>query len=155
MKPFVNFATYNSANPFGMYDEVYYPATHRHIGSDFTVPVGTPITAPEDGEMFKTVFNAARGNTGVYIFKHGPEWGLELCHLRELPKLGKFKRGDVIAYSGNSGSATTAPHLHVVMHRDATVTKNYTELTSEAAFVRLKDTGRLVDPYSWFLQHMG
>ena len=154
MKPFVDFGSYNSSNPFGARDPLYYPATKHHIGSDFKVPQGTPIHAPEDGEMFKAVFNSARGNTGVFVFKHGREWGLELCHLRELPLLGFYKRGDIIAYSGNTGSATTAPHLHVVMHRDATVTKNYKELISEESFYKLVKEGRLVDPYLWFTEHM-
>lgn len=156
MRPFVDFATYNDKNPFGTVDHVFYPATYHHIGSDFKVPVGTPITAPEDGEMLKVQFNAARGDTGIFVFKHGPhEWGLELCHLREIPSLGVFKRGAVLAHSGNTGSATTAPHLHVVMHRDATVTKNYAELTSEQAYFKLLKEGRIVDPYAWFMEHMG
>lgn len=153
MKQFVDFSTYNDKNPFGQLDPFFYPATKHHIGSDFKVPVGTPICAPEDGEMLKVVFNQARGNTAIYLFKHGPEWGIEFCHLRELPKLGKFKRGDTIAYSGNTGTATTAPHLHVVMHRDATVTKNYAELTSELAYLKMVAEGRLVDPYKWFCEH--
>lgn len=155
MIPFVDFKTYNASNPFGAYDPKYYPMTKHHIGSDFIVPEVTPIFAPEDGEMLKAVYNPARGNTGIYLFNHGgTEWGLELCHLKELPKPMKHKRGDIIAFSGNTGSATTSPHLHVVMHRDCTVTKNYTELISEAAFFRLRDEGRLVDPQKWFSAHL-
>lgn len=154
MHPFVDFATYNVNNPFGAYDATLYPATHHHIGSDFKVPQGTPIYAPEDGEMFKAVFNEARGNTGIYIFHHGTDWGLELCHLREFPPLGMFKKGDLIAHSGNTGTATTAPHLHAVMHLNAFVTKNYFDLVSEAAFFQLRDQGRLVDTHAWFLAHM-
>lgn len=152
MKPFVDFATYNASNPFGAIDPIYYPATHHHIGSDFKVPVGTPIIAPSGGEVIKAVFNAARGNTAVFdfIYAQDGEWGLELCHLRELPPLGTFKQGAVIAHSGNTGSATTAPHLHVVMHKDCLVSKNYQELTSEAAYNNLVAAGRLVDPYKWF-----
>lgn len=154
MKQFVDFGTYNTLNPFGAVDPVYYPATHHHIGSDFKVPIGTPIKAPCDGEILKVVFNYARGNTAIFVLvQDGVEWGLELCHLRELPKEGDFKEGEIIAYSGNTGSATTAPHLHVVMHRDVRVTKNYSELTSEAAYFRLVKEGKLVDPYAWFVQH--
>ncbi len=115
--------------------------------------IGTPIYAPEDGELLKAVFNSARGNTGIFNFKHGGEWGAEFCHLRELPKIGMFKRGDTIAYSGNTG-LSTGPHLHIVMHKDCLVTKNYRELTSEEAFFRLRDEGRLVDPFAWFTSHM-
>lgn len=154
MKPFVDFKTYNTTNPFGAVDPVFYPATHHHIGSDFKVPVGTPILAPEDGEVLKVLFNAARGNTAVYEFHHGGDWGIEFCHLKELPPLGKFKRGDVIAYSGNTGSATTAPHLHVTMHKDCLVTKHYIMLTSEQAYKDLVASGGIVDPYNWFLLHI-
>lgn len=154
MKPFVDFSTYNESNPFGTRDPKYYPATKHHIGSDFKVAVATPIIAPVNGEMFKAVYNPARGNTGVFVFAHsGIEWGLELCHLRELPALGIFKQGDTVAFSGNTGTATTAPHLHVVMHRDAMVTRNYQDLVSEKAYFDLVKAGRLIDPYAWFRSH--
>lgn len=154
MKPFVPFNTYNRENPFGAKDTKYYPATHHHIGSDFKVPSGTPIIAPEDGEMFKVVFNSARGNTGVFLFHHGTDWAIEFCHLKELPKVGTFKQGEVVAISGNTGSASSGAHLHVTLHKDARLTKNYAELTSPEAFHRLVKEGRLVDPFKWFSEHM-
>lgn len=154
MQPFVDFKTYNVHNSFGTVDPKFYPATHHHIGSDFVVPVGTPIHAPEDGELLKAVFNAARGNTAIYFFQHGGDWGVEFCHLRELPPLGKFKRGDIIGYTGNTGSATTAPHLHVTLHKNCTVSKDYELLTSEAAFTNMVASGQLLDPYKWFTEHM-
>lgn len=156
MRPFVDFATYNKSNPFGAVDPKFYPATHHHIGSDFSVPVGTPIVAPCDGQMAKAVFNPARGNTGIFIFHHGNnDWGLELCHLRELPALGNFKAGDVIAHSGFTGTAASGPHLHVTLHRDAMVTKDYTLLTSEAAYFEMVKQGQIVDPFQWFSDHRG
>lgn len=143
--------TYNASNPFGQYDRAFYPATGHHIGSDFKVPIGTKLYAPCDGEVLKTVYNSARGNTAIFDFFHkGQEWGLELCHLKELPHLGKFKEGEVIALSGNTGKASTGAHLHVVMHKDCVVTKHYQELVSEEAFVRMWREGRLTDPYLWF-----
>src|SRR5213596_1521514 len=67
-------------------------STGTHVGTDFMVSIGTPIFAPVDGEMFKAEFNQYKGNVGIYIFEHkGVTWGLELCHLRELPPLGKHK----------------------------------------------------------------
>jgi murein DD-endopeptidase MepM/ murein hydrolase activator NlpD len=155
LTPFVPISTYNASNPFGQYDPKYYPQTKHHIGSDYRVPVGTAIVAPCDGEMFKVAYNAARGNTGIYVFTFkGQEWGLELCHLRELPTKGRRKQGETIAYSGATGSASTGAHLHAVMHLGAMVTKNYTDLISEDAFVRLWREGRLVDPYLWFYQRI-
>lgn len=154
MYPFVDFKTYNSNNAFGKYDPIWYPLCHHHPGSDFVVPVGTPIHAPEDGEVLKSVFNNARGNTTIYFFHHGGDWGVEFCHLRELPKVGKFKRGDVIGFSGNTGSATTSPHVHVTLHKDCLVSKDYELLTSEQAFKTLVAQGQIVDPYAWFSLHL-
>ena len=155
MTPFVPLSTYNPTNPFGQYDPKYYPRAKHHIGSDFRIPVGTPIVAPLDGEMFKTSVSASKGNVGIYIFEHeGMLWGLELCHLKELPPLGKFREGQRIAFSGNTGSATTGPHLHAVMHRDAKVTRNYSELVNEEAFVRLWREGRIIDTYLWMWQRV-
>jgi murein DD-endopeptidase MepM/ murein hydrolase activator NlpD len=151
MKHPVNPETYNASNGFGQFDVTYYPATKHHIGSDYRLPVGTPIYAPCDGTVLKVVFNAARGNTAIFDFTHkGQNWGLELCHLRELPQTGSFKEGQQIAVSGNTGSATSGPHLHMVLHRDCRVTKNYQDLTSEGAFIRLWRDGRLADPYYYF-----
>lgn len=105
--------------------------------------------------MYSAYFNQYKGNVGVYIFTHeGVEWGLELCHLNQQPAKGVFSEGDVIAHSGNTGSSTTGAHLHAVLHRDAFVTKNYSELTSRDAFLRLESEGRIVDCFSWFKEHI-
>lgn len=151
MREFVPFATYVASNPFGQNDPTFYPLTHHHIGSDFAVPIGTQIVTPCEGEVAKVVFNAARGNTAIFLFTiDGQDWGVEFCHLRELPSLGTFKEGDVIAFSGNTGTACTGPHVHVTLHKGGYVTKDYELLTSESAYISLWRTGQLVDPYLWF-----
>ena len=101
--------------------------------------------------MFKTEYNRYKGNVGIFIFEHGGvEWGLELCHLKELPTKGKYSEGNLIAYSGNTGGATTGAHLHAVLHRNATVTKHYKELKSREDFLRLHGAGAIVDCWEWF-----
>ncbi|KKW22921.1 MAG: hypothetical protein UY67_C0032G0003 [Candidatus Kaiserbacteria bacterium GW2011_GWA2_52_12] len=144
--------TYNSTNPFGYFPLwEYYPKTGTHIGTDFRVPIGTPVIAPQDGEMFKVEISAPKGNVGIYIFEHNSTtWGLELCHLRELPQKRQYKEGEVIAYSGNTGSAVAGAHLHAVLHRNATVTKNYQALQSREDFLRLQKEGAIVDCWEWF-----
>lgn len=154
MIPFVSFNTYNPNYPFGSLDAVLNPLTHHHLGSDFIMRTGRPIIAPRDGQVIQTRFDAARGFTAVFDFIYDGEWGLELCHLLKLATLGNFQRGDVIAYSGNSGSATTGPHLHVVMHKNAEVTKDYAQLTSPAAYERLIAQGQIVNPYEWFKKRL-
>lgn len=147
---------YNKENPFGFFPAWnYYPKTGTHVGTDFRVVIGTPIFAPVDGELFKASVSGAKGNVGIYIFDYkGVTWGLELCHLRELPKLGIYKEGEVIAYSGNTGSATTGAHLHAVLHRDAQVTAHYELLQSRAAFLQLEKDGAIVDCLRWFCDNI-
>lgn len=147
---------HNKQNLFGAFPEwEYYPKTGTHIGTDFKIAVGTPIFAPKDGEMLKVEVNKYKGNVGVYVFDYRKTtWGLELCHLKELPAEGKFKEGDVIAYSGNTGESITGAHLHAVLHRGALVTKNYQELQSREDFLRLEKDGAIVDCFKWFCTKM-
>ena len=143
---------YNRENPFGFFpDWKDYKKTGTHIGTDFKVAIGTPIFAPVAGEMLKTEINEYKGNVGIYVFDYkGTTWGLELCHLKELPQTGVYEEGDIIAYSGNTGSATTGPHVHAVLHRDAQVTKHYQLLQSREAFLQLQEEGAIVDCLEWF-----
>lgn len=153
---------YNRQNPFGYTSEEmkkYYPITWSHIGADFVVPIGTPIFAPLTGEIFKVGVSPAKGNVGVYVFKYkNREWALELCHLNELPKLGKYSEGDVIAHTGATGGSVTGPHLHCVIHRDAKVTANYAELANGTPgsagryrFLGMVEAGKIVNPYTFFV----
>jgi hypothetical protein len=143
---------YNKDWPFGFFPaHKYYPKTGTHIGTDFKVAKGTPIFVPTDGEMFKIEINKYKGNVGIFVFEHkGVTWGLELCHLKDLPKKGAYKESEVIAYSGNTGAATTGAHLHAVLHRDAMVTKNYQKLQSREDFLQLEKEGAIVDCFKWF-----
>lgn len=143
---------HNGDWPFGQFPAWgWYASTGTHIGTDFKVPVGTPILAPVDGEMFKTEFNRYKGNVGIFVFKHKDvEWGLELCHLREQPQKGPYIEGDVIAYSGMTGEKVDGAHLHAVLHRDAAVSKHYQLLKSRDAFLKLEKEGAVVDCFQWF-----
>lgn len=165
--PLDNFkGVYNSNNPFGYSSEEmkkYYVSTWSHIGCDLAVPSGTPVYAPCDGEMFKVEVSAPKGNVGIFLFSFdGTEYAFEICHLRELPKLGKYREGDIIARTGNTGSATTGAHLHCVIHRDGKVTANYQELLAGAKgkagrdrFLRMVAEGKLIDPYEFFTSRVG
>jgi murein DD-endopeptidase MepM/ murein hydrolase activator NlpD len=102
-------------SPFGMR---YHPILHRwklHTGTDFGVPVGTAVRAAADGVVLDAFRNSAYGNrvivdhgliNGVYVvttYNHLSRWVVRAGE--------KVKRGQVIAYSGNTGW-TTGPHLH-------------------------------------------
>lgn len=143
---------YNTANPFMAKNVQFYPKGHYHIGCDLKVPSGTLIYAPTDGEIYKVESNPAKGNTCVFIFtdEKGVTWGLELCHLTASYPIGKYKKGDTIAVSGNTGTATTAPHLHFVMHWGALVRKNYQDITGPSAVLDLVKRGKIINGFEYF-----
>ena len=96
---------------YGIANSIY-KKTGVHLGTDYPCPVGTPLSAPADGEIVFTGTSKERGN---YIqYKHG-DYILEIRHLSKMMPLGKYRLGDVIAYSGNTGSLTTGPHVCMVV----------------------------------------
>ncbi|WP_104743772.1 M23 family metallopeptidase [Helicobacter cinaedi] len=85
---------------------------HLHTGVDFATPIGTPVYATADG-----VVNAASFSTGGYGYlvkiDHSLGFMTYYAHLNKIVvQKGMFvKRGQLIAYSGNTGQST-GPHLH-------------------------------------------
>ena len=87
--------------------------THSHTGIDFGMPIGTPIYAPADGvaDFTSTGYN---GGYGIMVkLEHSFGFKTFYAHLSKIVvKRGDFvRRGQLIAYSGNSGRST-GPHLH-------------------------------------------
>lgn len=82
-----------------------------HEGIDIAAQTGTPVIAPADGVVIKAGFGTGYGN--MVEISHGYGIRTLYAHNSRLNvKAGqKVKRGDVIAYVGDSGSST-GPHLH-------------------------------------------
>ncbi|MEQ8470807.1 MAG: M23 family metallopeptidase [Marinoscillum sp.] len=85
----------------------------QHHGVDFSLPKGSPVYATGDGEVKFTRTNSISGYGNQVEIDHGFGYVTKYAHLSEfLVKTGqKVKRGELIAYSGNTGKST-APHLH-------------------------------------------
>ena len=94
----------NRADPFtGLRD--------FHPGIDISVPRGTKVVAPADGVV---VFAGGRSGYGnALMIDHGFGVVTRYGHLDgfNVRPGQRVKRGDVIAFSGNTGRST-APHLH-------------------------------------------
>ena len=103
--------TYN-IHDFGMRLHPILGIVRMHEGVDIAGDIGTPIYAAGDG-----VVESAGGTGGGYGIavevNHGFGYKTWYAHLlRPVAHVGqKVRRGDLIAYSGNSG-LSTAPHLH-------------------------------------------
>ncbi|RBO83844.1 MULTISPECIES: M23 family metallopeptidase [Marinomonas] len=83
-----------------------------HRGQDFAVNTGTPIYAPADGAV--EVIRPSNKGSGNYLrIFHAYGFSSSYSHLSKFAvKRGDFvKKGDLIAYSGNSG-LSSGPHLH-------------------------------------------
>jgi murein DD-endopeptidase MepM/ murein hydrolase activator NlpD len=88
-----------------------------HQGLDIANDIGTPIFAPADG-IVKEV--GILQNYGMTIVIEHAECSIETvyAHLSDYAvHVGQHvKRGDIIAYMGNSGKST-GPHLHYEVHQ--------------------------------------
>jgi murein DD-endopeptidase MepM/ murein hydrolase activator NlpD len=86
----------------------------KHKGVDFKTPVGTPVKLPFDATLSRKNWSF-KGNGNCLEFHDAQGRRIVFLHLSELPKTltpgTKFKAGEVVAESGNTGH-TTAPHLH-------------------------------------------
>lgn len=86
---------------------------HLHSGIDFSAEVGTPVYATADG-VVEFAYKGFNGGYGHMIkIDHSFGFKTYYAHLDQLiVKRGDFvKKGQMVAYSGNSGNSTGA-HLH-------------------------------------------
>ncbi|AHK80006.1 hypothetical protein M911_13555 [Ectothiorhodospira haloalkaliphila] len=95
-----------------------HPVTGRvapHHGTDFAMPIGTPILAPADGRVTRVDSHPLAGR--FLVIEHGQGYTTRYLHLsRPLVRPGQtVERGDRIALSGNTGRST-GPHLHYELH---------------------------------------
>lgn len=95
-----------------------HPVTRRiapHNGTDFAMPVGTPVLSTGDGVVVRV------GNhpfAGKYVeIQHSGQYKTRYLHLHRIQvKRGqRVARGQRIALSGNTGRST-GPHLHFELH---------------------------------------
>ena len=92
-----------------------------HSGTDFRASVGTPVRAMADGVVKgvgDTDICCPGASFGKWVFiEHSNGLSTAYGHLSLISskKNQKVKRGEVIGYSGNTGSST-GPHLHVTVY---------------------------------------
>lgn len=108
-----------------------------HLGVDYIMPQGSPIYAPAGCEIVKSGNFPEGGNT-VYVKIRNRKHGLlvmRFMHLSKMSPLGKYKAGEILGYTGNTGKLTKGPHLHLDISRTET---------------DLKKTSNFIDPEKFF-----
>jgi murein DD-endopeptidase MepM/ murein hydrolase activator NlpD len=93
-----------------------------HEGLDIAAPPGTPIIAPADGVVKSVSKRKGFGLTLVIDHGYGYTTLYAHCQRTKVTTGTRVKRGDVIAYVGNTGKST-GPHLHYEV-RVAQVSRN-------------------------------
>lgn len=93
-----------------------------HMGIDIAAPVGTPVHAFHDGEIFLYGYNGADGDYGYTLITHHtfPEQDLFVLHghlskksIKEKMTGQKFARGEILAWVGDRPeNGGWNPHLH-------------------------------------------
>jgi len=87
-------------------------STGKHTGVDFAVPIGTPVLAVADGTIVNANWGKAYGNQVIQKVASGYVIYAHLNAVRAKPGT-VVKAGQIVGESGNSGTNTTGPHLHL------------------------------------------
>lgn len=84
--------------------------TH-HDGKDYAVPVGTPVEAAAGGRVTHVGRSGGYGKTVIIQHQNGLETLYAHLNSYNVRSGQQVNRGQVIAYTGNTGRST-GPHLH-------------------------------------------
>jgi murein DD-endopeptidase MepM/ murein hydrolase activator NlpD len=106
---------------FGMRVHPVYNRMMFHAGTDFSASVGTRVVATADGTVSSSGFE--KGGYGKkVVIDHGFGFQTVYAHLsKAVVRQGQhIRRGDIIAFSGNTGRST-GPHLHYEVRKDGFV----------------------------------
>jgi murein DD-endopeptidase MepM/ murein hydrolase activator NlpD len=104
-------------SPYGTRENPLHGGNDFHSGIDISIDKGTPVKATADGVVSFSGWNGGSGN--LVVLEHGFGYSTFYAHNKEnIVKVGqRVKRGEVIAYSGSTGSST-GPHSHYEIWKD-------------------------------------
>jgi murein DD-endopeptidase MepM/ murein hydrolase activator NlpD len=88
----------------------------KHNGIDLRAAVGTPVYSPADGVVSSSgVLSAAGGNQIILTHTNGYKTGYAHLDTILVNTGDNVVKGQQIGTTGNTGTKTTAPHLHFVL----------------------------------------
>jgi murein DD-endopeptidase MepM/ murein hydrolase activator NlpD len=122
-------------------DRALFGEVETHGGTDYSIPVGTPIFATAKGVIIRADYSSTFGN--VIIIDHGSAIGMRgnvytlYAHGLKLLKLkgDRVIAEDVIMLSGNTGSRSKGPHLHyeVILYDKEPLTSDFYKVKDGSA----------------------
>jgi len=121
--PLKNWKKIRRGYTFG--EKTFYSA--RHLGTDYIVPNGTPVYAPIGCEIVIAKKFPEGGNT-LHVKTKSRKYGplvVRFLHLSKMSSAGKYKAGEILGLTGNTGRLTKSPHLHVDISRREVAVKNF------------------------------
>lgn len=132
-------ATYDSSDGFGSMKGRKRP----HKGGDYMVDEGTTVCSPSDGTVVVAQWSDELGNVIGIEFDDGMVGGLahNSAFIRSVGD--RVKRLEPVSLSGDTGSASTGPHLHMSLG------STFGAIFGEG----YGDT--LVDPFKYIQEHLG
>lgn len=108
--------------------------TAHHLGTDYSALKGTPLYAPFDGNIVSQMYGVQGGRT-ILMKPIGQDVAIRFMHLdRFTTKGGRVKKGDVIAYTGNTGVTTKGAHLHIDISKHALNIYNFSNFVDPERF---------------------
>jgi murein DD-endopeptidase MepM/ murein hydrolase activator NlpD len=107
----------NITSSYGRRENPIHGGQDFHSGVDISTGSGTAVRATADGVVSFSGWSGGSGN--LVALEHGFGYSTFYAHNKRISvKVGQYvKRGDVIAYSGSTGSST-GPHSHYEIWKD-------------------------------------
>lgn len=104
--------------------------TQYHLGLDVICPSGTVLYAPFNGKTSNNSF--PEGGNVLELRANGLVF--RFMHLAAIYMIGDVHAGDKIAVTGNTGTLTTGPHLHVDISRNSVQVNNINNFIDPETF---------------------
>lgn len=109
-------------SPYGMRVNPITKKESFHTGIDVGVKENTPVAVVADGKVVEAGESKAYGNYVLVVHENGLKTYYAHCNEITVKKDIVVRQGEIIAYSGNTGTYSTGPHLHFeVRSADTTV----------------------------------
>lgn len=116
---------------YGFGDPTFYSA--HHLGQDYEANYAE-LFAPFSGQIVWEGYGSQGGNT-IHFKPDGQDVVIRFMHLSEFKRGQEYvSEGELIAITGNTGSATSGAHLHIDISQGSVQINNFTNFLDPEQF---------------------